>query len=537
MASAARDEMIGAQILGRYRVVARLGQGGMGVVYLARAEGAAGFAKPVVVKRMITDFKGDDQNRRLFVREAKILASMQHPNIVTVIDFGEEDGAYIMVLDYVRAYDLDRWHDHRVERREYFPLDALVYIMTKVLDALSYAHGLDIIHSDVSPNNILVDTEGHVKLLDFGIARMKGASTQASASKSVRGKIPYLPLEALDGSPPTVATDVYACAVTLYELLVGENPFVAVDETRTVAKIISTVPPAASTLRPDVPPELDAILAQGMAKEPAKRFASAKDFARELRKVTRMPEDEAVSLLASLAKVDYAAMPAKPGTSIPELEHAWKNPPDPGSVRVTPASIKNSSPSPFADTQIDPTGKKKSGALLYVGIIGMIGVLGAAIAGIVMLLRRESSEGPKIVLVEHDNANSQPSSTTSTSGSTDTPPSSSSSVAASASAPSQHHSGPAAADPLSGALAKNQSAIEACFRDHAADLSGSPEVSVRFTIDKSGAVQKADLTPPDLGKQPLGECLLGIARATKFPPQNQPSTTFRIPLRARKRDG
>src|SRR5262245_37951745 len=101
-----RDEMLGAALLGRYRVVARLGQGGMGVVYLARAEGAAGFAKPVVVKRVLADLTGNPQTARLFVREAKVLANLHHPNIVDVIDFGEESGSYMMVLEYVRAYDL-----------------------------------------------------------------------------------------------------------------------------------------------------------------------------------------------------------------------------------------------------------------------------------------------------------------------------------------------------------------------------------------------------------------------------------------------
>ena len=114
------DEMIGKTVLGRYRIVARLAQGGMGIVYLARAEGAAGFAKPVVVKRVLGHLSGDQKVARLFVREAKILSNLQHPNIVSVVDFGEEDDAYIMVLDYVRAYHLGLWLGFRQERGERF---------------------------------------------------------------------------------------------------------------------------------------------------------------------------------------------------------------------------------------------------------------------------------------------------------------------------------------------------------------------------------------------------------------------------------
>src|SRR5688572_26858777 len=311
------DEMIGRTVLGRYRVVARLAQGGMGVVYLARAEGAAGFAKPVVVKRVRGHLSGDQKVTRLFVREAKILSNLQHPNIVSVVDFGEEDDAYIMVLDYVRAYHLGLWLGYRQERGERLSVDAVLQIMIKVLDALDYAHNiqlpdgtaLDIVHADVSPGNILVNTEGHVKLLDFGIARMKGEATQTTDSKSIRGKFAYLPIEALDGSPPNITTDVYACGVTLYELLVGENPFFGVVETRTFTKVISHEPPPPSSVRDDLPEGLDAIVMRAISKDRTQRPATAKDFARELRKVHKLPDDEATTMLATIAKQDYDAMP------------------------------------------------------------------------------------------------------------------------------------------------------------------------------------------------------------------------------------
>lgn len=536
-----RDEMLGAPVLGRYRVVARLGQGGMGVVYLARAEGAAGFAKPVVVKRVLADLTGNPQTARLFVREAKILANLQHPNIVGVTDFGEESGAYMMVLEYVRAYDLGRWLDWRVERQQHLPVECVLHIMIKVLDALDYAHNLknpdgtalEIIHSDISPGNVLVDTDGQVKLLDFGIARMKGSSTQATDGKSIRGKFGYLPVEALDGSPPKITTDIYACAVTLYELLVGENPFIGVDETRTIAKVISTEPPPPSSLRADVSPELDAVLARGMAKDATKRFATAKEFARELRRLQKMPEDEGATTLATLAKADYAEMPAKAGTSLAELEDAWRNPPANPAVADTPSAL------PFARTQLDaPPAKRGRGlAFAIAGGFGLFAVGGIVIA--VVLTRRSEADAPKIVLVERN----EPSVTTTTISAEP----SVSAPAAAATTVAPHGTGgttgattnvtkpPAGGgDPLSAALAKNQPAIEACFRDQASSVAGSPEVSVRFTIDKVGAVQRAEVIPAELTGTPLGQCILAVARRTQFPAQTNPSTTFRIPLRARK---
>jgi serine/threonine-protein kinase len=545
-----RDEMLGAAVLGRYRVVARLGQGGMGVVYLARAEGAAGFAKPVVVKRVHADLTGNPQTARLFVREAKILANLQHPNVASVIDFGEEAGAYMMVLEYVRAYDLGRWLDFRKERGERLPIACVLHIVIKVLEALEYAHSLknpdgsalEIIHSDISPGNVLVDSDGQVKLLDFGIARMKGSSTQATDGKSIRGKFAYLPVEALDGSPPKITTDVYACAVTLYELLAGDNPFVGVDETRTVAKVISTEPPPPSTLRDDVPAELDAILARGMSKDLTKRFPTAKDFARELRKVQTIPEDEAVSMLAALTKGDYAAMPSKPGTSIAELEDAWRNPPLATSAATRAATVGvDPSAQAYADTQFDGPQRKRGRGALYVlaGALALVAVSGITLA--VVLTRRAEADAPKIVLVER----SDPSATATTTTATTTTTAASATAdppAGTASAggahPPSHGSSPAkpagGGDPLSAALAKHQPAIEACFRDHATDLSGSPEVSVRFIIDREGAVHQAELIPASLTTTPLGGCILAIAKRTRFPAQSRDMTRFSIPLRAKK---
>jgi serine/threonine-protein kinase len=552
---AAQDEMVGTTVLGRYRIVARLAQGGMGVVYLARAGGAAGFAKPVVVKRVLPDLSGDDRMARLFVREARILANLQHPNIVSVTDFGEENGAYIMVLDYVRAYHLGRWQSYRQDLAERFPIEGALHVMIKVLDALEYAHtltapdgtALDIVHADISPANILVDTDGQVKLLDFGIARMAGEVTHSTDSTSIRGKFSYLPIEALDGSPPRVATDVYACGVVLYELLSGGNPFVGSDETRTLAKVISHDPPPISKLRPEAHAELDGVLRRAIAKDRATRFASAKDFARELRRLQSVPEDEAARTLAAMAKRDYAAMPTSPGTSLSELEAAWRNP----AAAVSGADVAVSdradaptrldrsidgAPEPARPAGVEAAETKPRRGRLAIVVVAVV-VLASAAAGIALALGRRTSDEPRFVLIER---NATTASATSASAaaptSTPTPPVTDPRLDADAgpakpAGPRSSKPAPAA-DPLSAALAKNQPAIEACFRDQA-NVTGAPEISVRFTIDRAGAVQRAELAPPELAGVPLGACILGVARGTRFPAESGPAT-FRIPLRARK---
>ncbi len=537
---APRDDMLGATILGRYRIVARLAQGGMGVVYLARAEGAAGFAKPVVVKRVLPGMTGDERMTRLFVREAKILSNMQHPNIVGVTDFGEEDGAHIMVLDYVRAYQLGLWltfreEQHQLGKGERLPIEGVVHIVIKVLDALEYSHGLtlpdgsslEIVHSDVSPANVLVDTDGRVLLLDFGIARMKGEQTRTTDDKSIRGKFSYLPIEALDGSPPTPMTDVYACGVVLYELLAGENPFTAGDETRTIARVISHEPPPVSQVRPGVSPELDAIVARAMSKDKTTRFASAKDFARELRRVQNVPEDEAARALATLAKADYAAMPMKEGSSLAELEAAWRNPPAAAPAasepRLRPAGAGGSGAAAVA-TATPPT--RSRGVVVAISVA--LGVLVAGGVGLALYLGRRQEE-PKLLVIERTtNASATPTNDTPVDTASAAP-----SAPSSSSRPPQGKPPKAlAGDPLSAAFAKNQPDIEACFVTKGA-AGGTPDVSVRFTIDTEGVVQRAEVSPAEVASSPLGACIAGVGRRTRFPAQSAPAT-FRIPLRARK---
>jgi serine/threonine-protein kinase len=547
------DPIIGTTVLNRYRVVARLAAGGMGVVYLARVEGAAGFAKPIVVKRILPEHTRNENMARLFIREAKILANLHHPNIVGVTDFGEEGGAYIMVLDYVRAYHLGLWSAYRDKKGARLPASGAIHIITKVLDALEYAHTLrlpdgtpiDIVHSDVSPSNILVDTDGQVKLLDFGIARMRGETTKSHDTASIRGKLAYLPIEALDGSPPTVATDVYACGVTLYELLAGKHPFQADDDTVTLARVIQHAPAPISSLRPEVPPELDAILARALAKDRTVRFASAKEFARELRRIQTQPEAEAAAELAAIAKPDYADMPSMKELGVVplgDLEEAWRNPP-PGpraslpDVQVGIEFAPTQAPDPHGPTQrvaaFSGPPPKRNMVTLSLVVAGVMLAAGGIIAGIVVALRRPNPDDePKLILVEHTataatSTQTSPPVPTTTTTINSAEPATSASVATSATKPATKPT----QDPISAAFAKQGPQIEACFRDQANAV--TPEISIKFAIDKDGTVQRADMTPADVAGSPVGKCILGVAKQTKFPPQNAP-ITFSIPLRARR---
>ena len=301
-------------VLGRYRILRRLARGGMGAVYLGRTEGAEGFARPVVIKRVLPGLSEDREITQLFVREAHILSNLQHPNIVPVLDFGQEaNGGYVMGLEYVHGYALSDWHTYLCEARGALPIQHAVHITCKVLDALHYAHTyqradkvMPVIHRDVTPTNVLLNDQGIVKLVDFGVARMLGDDGDFSTKRAqVRGKLPYLPAEAFRGVEPSVASDVYSTGVMLYELLTGANPFNATQQADVFAKVLELTPNPVDEVREDASTELAAVLRRAMHRDLSVRFSSAAEFASALRGARRGSEDESTRALAAQIREDF----------------------------------------------------------------------------------------------------------------------------------------------------------------------------------------------------------------------------------------
>ncbi len=193
-------DLIGRVVLRRYRVTRELARGGMGVVYLARVEGAGGFVRPVVIKLVLPEHESDERVLRMFVREAKILSDLRHPSIVSILEFGEENGAYVMVLEYIHGFHLGQWVSYlgKVGRR--VPVEVMLLLIIDVLGALHKAHemrypdgtSMGVVHRDVSPSNILLDVDGRACVHDFGVAGLRG-STAAYQTQvpSYVGKSPY----------------------------------------------------------------------------------------------------------------------------------------------------------------------------------------------------------------------------------------------------------------------------------------------------------------------------------------------------------
>ncbi len=287
----------------------------MGVVYLGRLEGAAGFSKAVVIKRVIPDMDNLEETTARFIREAQILSNLQHPGIVAVLDFGEEVGGHCMVLEYVHGYDLSKWLKFLQLTQRQMPWEHAVYIMLRVLEALSYSHNFrrsdgmvaEVLHRDVSPGNILLDVEGRVRLADFGIARMDEGDTGEYRTQVgvLKGKVAYLAPELFSGSPPSPSSDLYACALVLYQMLAGRNPFSAENESRVMWRLIMEPPRPLSDHRDDLPAELQTAVLRALEKKPAERHQSAEAFAEHLRSTLARRETVIAAELRDSIRADF----------------------------------------------------------------------------------------------------------------------------------------------------------------------------------------------------------------------------------------
>ena len=260
----------------RYRVISRIGSGGMAEVYLAEDQL---LGRQVAVKVLHHRFAEDQEFVERFRREAQSAAGLSHPNVVAIFDRGEWNGTYYIAMEYLPGRSLKRIV------REQGPLDMLAAIDTtiQILHAARFAHGRGIIHRDLKPHNVILDEEGRAKVTDFGIARA-GASDM-TLTGSIMGTAQYLSPEQAQGHPVSAASDLYAIGIVLYELLTGQIPFDGETAVSIALKQVSAAPPAPSALNPAVPPTLDAVVGRALAKDPAQRFASAEEFIAALQSV------------------------------------------------------------------------------------------------------------------------------------------------------------------------------------------------------------------------------------------------------------
>jgi eukaryotic-like serine/threonine-protein kinase len=306
---AVTDTLINTLFDGRYRILRKLGAGGMANVYLAEDEE---LGRRVAIKILNDRYANDELFIERFRREAKSAAALSHPNIVSIYDRGEAEGTYYIAMEVIEGRSLKEL----ILTRGPLPIPQAIAYTLEILDALRFAHRHGIIHRDVKPHNILVGGE-RLKVTDFGIARA-GASQMTEAG-SIMGTAQYLSPEQARGAPVTASSDLYSVGIVLYEMLTGKVPFGGDSAIEIAMKHLNELPKPPSKIRPEIPPELDQVVLRALAKAPEDRYQTAEEFAEDLHRVEAglpvAPEtsDAATALLAAPATTIGGTTQVLPG--------------------------------------------------------------------------------------------------------------------------------------------------------------------------------------------------------------------------------
>jgi len=259
--------------VGKYRIVDQIGEGAMGVVYRALDPV---LNRPVAIKVMSDALARDDDLRGRFLREAQAAGSLQHPNVITIFDFGEVDGHPYIAMEYVEGADLEVL----LQRHAPMSVAQKIDVLVDVLGGLSYAHRRGIVHRDIKPANIRIDAEGRARIMDFGIAHL--SSSKMTRTGLMVGTPAYMAPEQVTGGGVVPATDIFSVGAVMYELFTGVKPFEGETLQSVFYKIVSTKPADMTLLDSALPPVLNRIAQTALAKEPGDRYASALDMANAL---------------------------------------------------------------------------------------------------------------------------------------------------------------------------------------------------------------------------------------------------------------
>ncbi|MBS2016653.1 MAG: serine/threonine protein kinase [Deltaproteobacteria bacterium] len=274
-----------ATAFGKYQLFASLGRGGMADVFLSVARGQMGFNKLAVIKRLRAALAEEAAFRNMFLDEARLAARLSHPNIVHTYEVGEQNGVYFIAMEYLEGQSLNKVLKEALRRKEVIEPEIGARIIADALSGLHYAHDLrdydgrplSIIHRDVSPHNIFVTYDGHTKLVDFGIAKAALSSTETEVGV-LKGKVAYMSPEQAMGGRIDQRSDLFAMGIVLWELLARQRLMTGESAANTLHKLMNEPIPRVSQVVPTIDPELDAICAKALEKDPQVRWQSAAEM-------------------------------------------------------------------------------------------------------------------------------------------------------------------------------------------------------------------------------------------------------------------
>jgi len=279
----------------RYTILRKIADGGTAEIFLAKQHGAQGFEKAVVLKRIFTTFYADPQFRHMLVDEAHVAMTLNHSNIVQVLDLGESEGRYFLALELVDGWTLDRVLRRSKAAGVPAPPALSLYVTAEVCRALAYAHGkkrpdgqpLGIVHRDISPHNVLLSEQGEVKLTDFGIAKAQTRKEQ-SPGNLIKGKIAFMSPEQAAGGALDARSDLFSVGTMLYVMITRRHPFDAPTDYETLMLVKSGDFLAPETARPGLNPELYRVIRKAMSKSPGDRYQTAEEMLIDVEQVMRL---------------------------------------------------------------------------------------------------------------------------------------------------------------------------------------------------------------------------------------------------------
>jgi serine/threonine protein kinase/Tfp pilus assembly protein PilF len=296
--------MIG-QTISHYKILETLGEGGMGIVYKAQD---TKLDRLVALKFLPSRLAASEEDRARFMQEAKAASALNHPHILTIYEFDESDGQYFIAMEFVDGASLKTiLEDHKLKGK-LLPLELVLDYATQIVEGLSAAHGKGIVHRDIKTDNLMVTSEGRLKIMDFGLAKLRGGVGLTQTGATV-GTIAYMSPEQIVAGEIDHRTDLWAYGVVLYEMLTGERPFGGEHEAAIMYEILNVEPKAVQSFRPDVPEHLHTLISRLLQKEAANRIASASEIFTSLRR--KPPPAPAATEQKSIAVLYFENMSAE----------------------------------------------------------------------------------------------------------------------------------------------------------------------------------------------------------------------------------
>lgn len=276
----------------KYQVLRKIGEGGMAEVYIADMLCQPGYSKRVAVKRVLPKLAQNHRFIRMFLDEARLGLLLNHSNIVHVFDVGRANGAYFIVMEFVNGVNLKQVYELYSSQGALVPMEVSLSIVMEICRGLDYAHRLTdregnmlrVVHNDINPANVLLSDNGEVKLVDFGLSEA-AVHVEKTDPDIVRGKFGYLSPEAAWGQGTDARTDVYAAGIILYEMLTGVRLFRGQDDLESLNLARQSHVPSPRQYNPEIPPELEQVLYQALARQPDERYQSARHFGQALGRV------------------------------------------------------------------------------------------------------------------------------------------------------------------------------------------------------------------------------------------------------------